>query len=186
MPRRGTSRDALVAAAIRRLRHDGYAATSVDSICAAAGVTKGAFFHSFESKEEIVVTALDTYLDEIQRSYTHASASWPRSPRARLKSYIDASASIAESRLLHDGCLLGVLAREETTPRIARRCAVAFDRWAANMIAAIGGSAAIELDLDDARFLLSVLQGSLILAKATGDIHVVRKALERGLQALGC
>jgi TetR/AcrR family transcriptional regulator, transcriptional repressor for nem operon len=184
VPRRGTSRDALVAAAIRRLRHDGYAATSVESICAAAGVTKGAFFHSFDSKEEVALAALDTYLAEIQQSYTHLSATWPRSPRARLASYLDASATIAESRLLRDGCLLGVLAREETTPKIARRCAAAFDRWAGTMLASIGRPAA-ELDLDDARFVLSVLQGSLILAKATGDIHVVRNALERCLAALG-
>ncbi|MGQ2932052.1 MAG: TetR/AcrR family transcriptional regulator, partial [Sphingopyxis sp.] len=40
---RGSARAALIAAAHSTVRKQGYAATSVDEICAAAGVTKGAF-----------------------------------------------------------------------------------------------------------------------------------------------
>ena len=46
------------------------------------------------------------------------------------------------------------------------------------MIQLVGG-AAIDLDLDAARYVLSVLQGALILAKATGAFLVVQKSMER-------
>lgn len=36
----------------------GYATTSVDSICEAAGVTKGAFFHHFTSKDDFAADVL--------------------------------------------------------------------------------------------------------------------------------
>jgi TetR/AcrR family transcriptional repressor of nem operon len=43
----------LVEAGIKLVRAQGYNATTVDDICAAAGVTKGGFFHYFKSKEEL-------------------------------------------------------------------------------------------------------------------------------------
>lgn len=43
----------LVAAARDLFAADGYAATSLDAICAAAGLTKGALYHHFESKRDV-------------------------------------------------------------------------------------------------------------------------------------
>ena len=43
------------------VRRQGYAATSVDEICAAAGVSKGAFFHHFASKEALGIAAAEQW-----------------------------------------------------------------------------------------------------------------------------
>jgi AcrR family transcriptional regulator len=43
----------IVTAARERFRKDGYAATSIDAVVADAGVTKGAFYHHFETKEDL-------------------------------------------------------------------------------------------------------------------------------------
>ena len=45
------SGDRLLAAAVDVIRAKGYSATRVEDICAAASLTKGAFFHHFASKE---------------------------------------------------------------------------------------------------------------------------------------
>lgn len=56
----------------------GYAATSVDDICAAAGVTKGAFYHHFKNKDAIYrglfIRRLDAYLEAHYRVSEHADA----------------------------------------------------------------------------------------------------------------
>ena len=51
------SGDRLLEAAIDVIRAKGYSAARVEDICAAAGLTKGAFFHHFASKEACAIAA---------------------------------------------------------------------------------------------------------------------------------
>ncbi len=48
------AREKLLDAARRVIREKGYSAATVDDLCRAADVTKGAFFHHFDSKEVLV------------------------------------------------------------------------------------------------------------------------------------
>ena len=58
---RPTARQKILDAAVRVIRTQGFAGASVDELCAAAGVTKGAFFHHFKSKEAAAVAAADHF-----------------------------------------------------------------------------------------------------------------------------
>jgi TetR/AcrR family transcriptional repressor of nem operon len=58
-----TAKDKLIDSAIRLLGDYGYSATTVDEICEDAGVAKGSFYHSFGSKEDLAVAALDTFVE---------------------------------------------------------------------------------------------------------------------------
>ena len=53
------ARAKLLDAALAVIRRKGYSAATVDELCAAAGVTKGAFFHHFKSKDALGVAAAD-------------------------------------------------------------------------------------------------------------------------------
>ena len=53
------SRTRLLNAAIDVIRTRGYSATRVEDICAAAGLTKGSFFHHFKSKDEIALAVVE-------------------------------------------------------------------------------------------------------------------------------
>ena len=52
-------------AAIGRFSNFGYAAASVDEICKDAGVSKGTFYHHFESKQALFLALLDGWLQTI-------------------------------------------------------------------------------------------------------------------------
>ena len=54
----------LVEATLRCLARDGYSRLSVHSIIAEAGVSRGALFHHFETKRELVAGAMATFLDQ--------------------------------------------------------------------------------------------------------------------------
>ncbi len=56
----------LLDAALRQFAVHGYEGTSVDDICAAARVSKGAFYHHFESKHALFLCLLETWLQAIR------------------------------------------------------------------------------------------------------------------------
>ncbi|MFD8414705.1 TetR/AcrR family transcriptional regulator [Streptomyces sp. NPDC059650] len=57
--RRVHTRERLLDAAGRVLVERGYARTTIEDVCAAAGYTRGAFYSSFESKQDLVLALFD-------------------------------------------------------------------------------------------------------------------------------
>ena len=49
------TKDELSRTAIRLFREEGYRNVTVNKICEAAGVTKGSFYHHFDSKDDIIL-----------------------------------------------------------------------------------------------------------------------------------
>jgi len=63
MAKDGTvTRNKILEAAMQLLLDHGYGGMSVDQVIAAAGITKGAFFHHFKSKNELAQALLDRYV----------------------------------------------------------------------------------------------------------------------------
>jgi AcrR family transcriptional regulator len=75
------TRSRILAAAEQSFAEHGYDVTSVDSICRAAGVSKGAFYHHFPSKGSVFVTLLNAWLAELDRQFTAAQAGSESVPR---------------------------------------------------------------------------------------------------------
>jgi TetR/AcrR family transcriptional repressor of nem operon len=61
MGRVSDARARLIEAAIDLVWRDSYGAVSIDAICERAGVRKGSFYHFFKSKDELVITALESH-----------------------------------------------------------------------------------------------------------------------------
>jgi AcrR family transcriptional regulator len=59
------TRARLLESALKHFAVKGYDATSVDDICAAANVSKGAFYHHFESKQALFLSLLNAWLGGI-------------------------------------------------------------------------------------------------------------------------
>jgi AcrR family transcriptional regulator len=64
---RGTARQRLLDAAEHVLADHGYRGASVDDVAAEAGLTKGAFYYNFSSKEELFVSLLEDRFDRRAR-----------------------------------------------------------------------------------------------------------------------
>lgn len=69
---RHESKTRLLDAALRLIRTKGYSATRVEDICEAAGVTKGSFFHHFDSKEELALAAAGYWSEITSRLFAAA------------------------------------------------------------------------------------------------------------------
>ena len=84
-----STRTKLLDVAVRLVREKGYNATTVDELCAAADVTKGAFFHHFKSKEDMAVAAADHWSANTAEIFSQAAYHDRPDPLDRVLAYID-------------------------------------------------------------------------------------------------
>lgn len=174
-------RERLLDAARDLVRRQGFAATSVDELCRAAGVTKGAFFHHFPTKEALGVAAAEHWATTTGGFFAAAPFHAHPDPLDRVLGYIDFRTEIIAGGIAEFTCLVGTLAQEvwDTSPAIAAACAASITGHAATLEADIAAAAARRglAGIDAASLALhtqAVLQGGFVLSKATGDPALAR------------
>ena len=176
-PERGDARTRLLEAARGLIRARGFAGCSVDDLCHEAGVTKGAFFHQFGSKEGLGVAVAQYWAETTTAFFANAPYHEHADPLARVLAYIDFRRSIIDGEIAEWTCLVGTMAQEvyATHPAIRDACAASILGHAATLapdIQAAMDAAGVKPDWTAeslARHTQAVLQGAFILAKATGD-----------------
>jgi len=177
-------RKLLDAAMALMLKH-GYAATTVDGICAAAKLTKGSFFHYFESKEDIAAATLDHYCAQRAEQMARASFHREADPLEKFHGILDHFITLT-SGPKPGSCLLGNVAQElaQTHPRFQRQCADRFGQLASLLAGALRAAKVAHPPASDfdpesvATLFVSVVQGSMLLAKAQRKSTVTRENIE--------
>lgn len=183
---KGNARDKLIGSAIATVRYKGFAATSVDEICQTAGVTKGAFFHHFATKEALAVAAAGAWTDIAeQRIFTLPD--WVRiaDPLDRLIGHIDFRLSMLDGPAEDFTCFVGTVVQESynSSDPIRAACDASITAYAKRLAEDIqpaldqygttGGVSALGL----AYHIQAVLQGAFILAKAKGSPEIARDSV---------
>ena len=185
-PAAGSARDKLIAAAIATVRYKGFSATSVDEICQAAGVTKGAFFHHFASKEALAVAAAGAWTDMAeQRIFTLPDWTRLADPLDRLLGHIDFRLSMLDGPAEDYTCFVGTMVQESynSSDPIRAACDASIRAYAVRLSEDIQqaidthgiaeGVTAFSLSYH----IQAVLQGAFILAKANGHPVIARDSV---------
>jgi len=174
--RKHSAKGKILEAALSAIRTKGYAATTVDDLCEAAGVTKGAFFHHFKSKEDLAVAAADHWSEMTGALFAEAPYHEHADPLDRVLGYIELRKTLLVGELPEFTCLVGTMVQEiyDSNPAIRDACTRSIT----------GHASKIEPDIREAiakyginpawtatslaLYTQAVLQGAFILAKATG------------------
>jgi TetR/AcrR family transcriptional repressor of nem operon len=179
------TRTKLLDAALHVIRAKGYAATTVDELCATAAVSKGSFFHHFKSKDGLALAAVEHFSTMAAGLFASAPYRKATDPLERLLGYVDFRASILAGELPEYTCLLGTLVQEtyDTHPDIRDACDRGMSAHTAELTRDVALARqrycpAAEWTADSVGYFVQcVLQGSFILAKATQDATVARENL---------
>ena len=163
----------------------GYAATSIDDICRAAGVTKGAFFHYFSSKEDLAKEALHRFYAFTGGRVLAAAFPNTNDPLQRVYGRLELLVDIARNPDIPKSCLIGNLTQEvsQTHPEIRAVCHELFSRWVEGFGHELAEAKAKHVPDASwsphslAEHLLATIQGSLLLAKSSQDPTVPEKNL---------
>jgi TetR/AcrR family transcriptional repressor of nem operon len=185
------TKEKLIEAALKLMLAKGYPATTVDEICASAGVSKGSFYHFFAAKEDLALAALEAYSQRGFGALQSGSYTALEDPLERAFGFLDHAQAIAQD-IWGDGCLLGNLAVElaDTNETIRSRISAIFEALARRLaqvfeVVVEPGDPASPPPLELAEFFLSALEGSIVLAKAHDDWGRVPAALENFRRYLG-
>lgn len=175
-PDRGDARERLLLAARDIVRMQGFSATSVDQLCRAAGVTKGAFFHHFASKEALGVAAAQFWAETTAALFAAASYHDHADPLDRVMAYVEFRRQIIAGGLGEFTCLVGTMTQEvyHQHPAIRQACADSIFGHAATLVPDIAAAMAARgitgfSPESLAVHTQAVLQGAFILAKAADD-----------------
>ena len=161
------------------IRRNGYSATSIDSIVEQAGVSKGSFFYHFEGKEELTRACLDNWNAMAGGMLAMADFQQLEDPLERLQGFMEFFIEMFSREDLYKSCLAGTTVQEVSDSRpelreAAQRCFSSAVAGMTGFLEAAAGSRGLDLPCEElARLWMATLQGSLLLAKASGDDSLI-------------
>jgi AcrR family transcriptional regulator len=172
------TRQRILEAAGRRFKQDGIDGAGVAAVMSEAGLTNGAFYGHFTSKEDLVANVLADQL-RAQRQSLDAQPS----DRAGLEAFIRSYLSPQHRDQCADGCPSAALLDE-----IARRPAATRQVFTDELTAVIDDIASrldptdVEAARTDALTLFGLMIGTLQLARALTDRPLSDQLLARGVE----
>ncbi|MGA9474497.1 MAG: TetR/AcrR family transcriptional regulator [Terriglobales bacterium] len=177
------TRERLLQAAFREIYRSGFQSASLDAILASAGVTKGALYYHFKSKEALGYAVVDEVIFDDVRS------KWVR-PLQNVKDPVDALIGIVQGLSVRPkdvcgGCSQNNLAQEMSPLHAGfrKRLAIIFHAWRESIASVLRegqthGSVRRDVEPTDAAgLLIAMVEGYGSLAKNAQDPKVMKAGI---------
>jgi len=182
-----STREAILAAAMRLMGVHGYRNTSLDDVLRESGVGKGNFYHHFRSKEELGYAILDQLVAGfLERTLHPCFSSSGGRPLSQILCFLDRIREIQRERNGVGGCPLGNLVAELSDLHEGFRARLngVFSAWRDRLTLALreaqqGGCVSSSCRPEAvAHFLVASIEGAMLMTKLTQDIGVMEQCVD--------
>ena len=177
MPATSNKRERLIHAAKDLIHRQGYNKTTLADIADSSGVPLGNVYYYFKTKDDIGSAVIHERSEELDAMYKQ----WDELPNAtdRLNALLDLPLQMRAS-ITDSGCPIGSLAQElnKENSDLTHEAARLLNNqvyWVTDQFKQLGSLQA----QDDAVFLLSTLQGSLLFANSLNQPDTVNRQINR-------
>jgi TetR/AcrR family transcriptional repressor of nem operon len=173
------TREKLILAAEELMLRDGYSATRVDEVIRKAGLSKGSFYHFFDSKESLGLAALEHYYTDRVQRLADGSHAAETDPLRRARIFLEHAFRVAEE-LWTKGCLLANFAADaagssQVIKDALKKRTGELRAFLTDLFSPLATAKITAADLAD-QFLVCI-EGSIVLARIYDDPAYVRRGL---------
>ena len=178
------TRRKLVEATLTLMLKRGFNATTVDEICAEAGVTKGAFFHHFKDKEDIALAALKSWAEMGLSMYAEAFKQ-PGEPLEEIHRIFEIMEDVTR-KFDPCVCMVGMMTQEMSgeNPAFRKACVRELESLTEMFRSRLQAAKeklkpVMDFDSDQVAWgLTSLWQGSMLVAKSRQSQEMIRNNLK--------
>jgi TetR/AcrR family transcriptional repressor of nem operon len=170
------TRERILRTAFQLFHEQGFHATGVATISREADVNPGSLYHFFESKDKLLLQVLEFAIGYLSPAVMEPVERQTRDPIERVFALLDRYRNGMVRHGCRMGCPIGNLALEvsDGDPDARRLIHQNFENWARHVESWLAAAAErLPPDLDRgrfARFILTVMEGGLMQARAANDL----------------
>ncbi len=180
----------LLETAVNLIWENNYESVGIAQICEQAGVTKGAFYHYFQSKAELVTAAFENYWQQTRLEMDRVFSS-QNTPLERVDLYCKMLISKQQMRELQTGYVLGCPfissgqnTQEQQLKELAAKTVENVIKYFISLINDAQHENLISKEIDAehlARYMYEFIHGVLTLARVKNDLEIVKNDLQPGI-----
>jgi len=169
------TRDRILRTAFQLFHEQGFNGTGVATIAREAGVNPGSLYHFFESKDDLLLAVLEFALGYLGPAVMDPVEARATDPVDRVFVLLQGYRDRMHREQCRMGCPIGNMALEVSDGNAKARSLVHrnFENWADRVEGWLKGDSRLGPDVDRralARFVLTVMEGGLMQARAAGDL----------------
>lgn len=179
-----STRDRILFAALELFGEKGYLSTSIADILKAARANAGSLYHFFPTKQDLLISVLETYRDGIYPMLLAPAWEGVDDPIEKVFALLGRYRAMLEMTDCLYGCPIGSVALElhEPDPPVRELLAVNFSGWAGHVRDCLDAAAGrLPADIDRgklATFVLAVMEGGVMQSRTHRTLETFDASVE--------
>ena len=169
-------REELVETALELFQREGFHATGIDRILAAASVAKRTLYHHFRSKDELIIAALRLRDERFRNDFMKRVAGRARAPAEALLAIFDVLAELQKRKEFRGCAFINACAEYGDRDSPIHSLAAEHKRLILAFVRTLAEDAGARDPEGLARQLCILMDGVIVTAQVSGDAQAARSA----------